>query len=100
MVKDGTSSCILGHNVALGGSQEGSISAEVQQDKLFSFVLGQQLFDRQQQSYGLVCSSLCHDMEVHSPSRLAWMSTVVLVGLFFSRGDETEFWYILGAWMQ
>lgn len=45
-------------------------------------------------------SLLCHDMKVHSPSRLAWVSTVVLAGLFFSRGHETEFSYIPGVWMQ
>lgn len=44
MVKDDTSSCNPGRDVALGGSQECSVSAEVQRD---SSALGQQLFDRQ-----------------------------------------------------
>ena len=39
-------------------------------------------------------------MSWHGGSRLAWMSTVVLAVVFFSRGDETAFWYILSVWMQ
>lgn len=45
-------------------------------------------------------SSLWHDVDVHSSSRLAWMNTVVLTWLFFIRGAEAEFWHILGVWMQ
>lgn len=39
--------------------------------------------------------SIFRTMSWHGDSRLAWMSTVVLAVLFFSRGDETAFWCIL-----